>query len=187
LTADLKVVIIALILALDVFAVSMGVGTRDIPLRLKVRIGLVFAFAEMTMVSLGALLGFAAGRLLGDFAGYIGFVALIGLGIYLIKESRAEFSEAARLDLSQGWGLMLAALSISLDSLGIGFTILYIGVPMPISLVIIGIVSVCSTALGLALGRRIGAVAESHAALLGGVLLLLTGIVFTVLKALHIG
>jgi manganese efflux pump family protein len=187
LTADLKVVIIALILALDVFAVSIGVGTRDIPLYLKVRIGIAFAFAEMTMVTLGAGLGFAAGRLLGDLAGYIGFVALIGLGIYLIKESRSEFSEAARLDLSKGWGLMLAALSISLDSLGIGFTILYIGVPMPISLIIIGIVSVCATSLGLALGRTIGAAAEGSAAFLGGALLVLTGVVFTALKALHIG
>jgi len=109
------------------------------------------------------------------------------LGIYMMRESRRELSEGAKLDLSQGFGLLLAALSISLDSLGIGFSILYIGVPLVESLTIIAVVSVCATTLGLALGQRIGSRVEGNAAFLGGLLLLLTGVVFTVLKALNIG
>jgi putative Mn2+ efflux pump MntP len=135
----------------------------------------------------GAGLGLAVGKLIGAAAGYIGFAALIGLGIYMMKESRSELSEGAGLDLSRGFGLLLASLSISLDSLGIGFSILYIGVPLVESLVVIGIVSVSATTLGLALGERIGARAEGNAAFLGGALLLLTGLVFAVLKALNIG
>ena len=53
----------------------------------------------------------------------------------MIRESRTDLGESSRLDLSSGHGLLLASLAISLDSLGIGFSILYIGVPMPISLV----------------------------------------------------
>lgn len=186
-TPGIKVFAVAVALALDVFAVSVGVGMRGIPAKVKVRIGAAFACAEVTMVVLGAGLGLAVGRLLGDAAGYIGFVALIGLGIYMMKESRSDLSESTRLDLSKGWGLLLASLSISLDSLGIGFSILYLGVPLPVSLIVIGAVSVCSTAAGLALGKRLGAVAESNAAFLGGMLLALTGIAFAAFKALHIG
>jgi putative Mn2+ efflux pump MntP len=186
-TAALKVVFVALSLSLDVFAVSIGVGIRGVPPGVKWRIGISFACAEIVMNVVGAGLGLAAGRYLGDVAGYIGFVALVALGVYMIKESRSEFSGASKLDLSKGWGLAVASLSISLDSLGIGFSILYIGVPPVISLAIIGIVSVCSTAAGLALGERLGTFAERYAAFLGGLLLALTGLAFIVLKIFHLG
>jgi putative Mn2+ efflux pump MntP len=71
--------------------------------------------------------------------------------------------------------------------LGIGFSILYIGVPLPISLAVIAICSVCSTALGLALGERMGSFAERYAAFLGGLLLTLTGLGFIALKIFHLG
>ena len=182
-----KVFFVALALGLDVFAVSVGVGVRGVPRATKIRIGIAFASAEVIMNLVGAGLGLVVGKLVGGVAGYLGFAALIGLGIYMMKESRDQLSQGSRLDLSQGFGLLLAALSISLDSLGIGFSILYIGVPLVEALVIIGVVSVCATTLGLSIGQRIGARAEENAAFLGGLLLLLTGIVFTVLKALNIG
>lgn len=185
--AILKVFIVAVALALDVFAVSVGVGVRGVGGHHKLRIGVAFAAAEVSMNIIGAGLGLLAGRLIGDYAGYIGFAALIGLGIYMVRESRTKLSESSRLDLSRGHGLLLASLAISLDSLGIGFSILYIGVPMPISLVIIAITSVASTTLGLTLGRWLGRHAERYAALFGGALLALTGVLFVVLKALHVG
>jgi putative Mn2+ efflux pump MntP len=185
--AALKIVFVALSLSLDVFAVSIGVGIRGVPPGMKWRMGIAFACAEVSMNLAGAALGIVAGRFLGDVAGYIGFVALVVLGAYMIKESRSEFSGASKLDLSKGWGLAVASLSISLDSLGIGFSILYIGVPPVIALAIIGIVSVSATALGLAIGERLGSYAERYAALLGGLLLALTGIAFIVLKIFHLG
>jgi putative Mn2+ efflux pump MntP len=185
--AILKVFVVALALALDVFAVSIGVGVRGVPPQRKIIIGLAFACAEVGMNTLGAGLGLLAGRLIGDFAGYIGFAALFGLGLYMMRESRTGLSGAQRLDLSSGRGLFFASLAISLDSLGIGFTILYIGVPMPISLIVIACVSVASTTLGLAIGRWLGRYAERNAAFIGGLLLALTGVVFAALKALRVG
>ncbi|HEY5425148.1 MAG TPA: manganese efflux pump [Candidatus Tumulicola sp.] len=186
-TAFFKIAFVALSLSLDVFAVSIGVGVRGVPARLKWRIGVAFACAEITMNLIGAGLGLVAGRLLGEVAGYIGFVALIALGAYMMKESGSEFSGASKLDLSKGWGLTVAALSISLDSLGIGFSILYIGVPPAISLTVIGLTSVAATAAGLALGERLGAFAERYAGFVGGLLLTLTGLAFIALKYFHLG
>lgn len=183
--AAIKILVIALSLALDVFAVSVGVGVRGVPRNVKLRIGAAFAAAEISMNLIGAMLGLAVGKLLGDVAGYFGFIALIGVGLYMIWESRKE-SEEPSLDMSRGWGLFIASLSISLDSLGIGFSILYIGVPVAVSLSVIGAVSVASTAAGLSLGHRLGNHIEEHAEVLGGVLLALTGVVFIVLKALHL-
>ena len=59
--AFFKVLVIALALALDVFAVSVGVGVRGVTPGRKVVIGITFAFAEVGMNVLGALLGLLAG------------------------------------------------------------------------------------------------------------------------------
>jgi len=185
--AILKVFVIALALSLDVFAVSVGVGVRGMSRRRKIQIGLTFAFAEVTMIVLGALLGLAAGHFIGDYAGYIGFAALFGVGLYMMRESRTELAESSRLDLTRGRGLIFASLALSLDSLGVGFSILYVGVPMPVSLVVVACVSLCATTLGLTVGRLLGRHAERSAAFMGGLLLALTGIGFALLKALHVG
>ena len=153
----------------------------------KIRIGVAFATAEVTMTVLGVLIGQAAGRFLGDAAGYLGFAALVGVGVYMIYEALHGTEEGGGFDLSRGFGLVLGALSISLDSLGIGFSILYIGVPLGISLVFIGVASLLSTTLGLALGKRLGVVAEEQAALWAGIVLILTGLSFAALKFFHVG
>ncbi len=166
--AVVKIVFVALSLGLDVFAVSVGVGMKGAARAVKVRIGLAFASAEVSMTIVGVLLGRAAGALLGDAAGYIGFVALVGIGAYMMYEALHGTEEGGGFDLSRGWGLVLGALSISLDSLGIGFSILYIGVPLAVSLAFIFVASVLSTTLGLTLGRRLGVAVEETAALWAG-------------------
>lgn len=182
-----KVLVVALSLGLDVFAVSVGVGMRGTERRVKIRIGVAFTVAELSMTLLGAGIGRLAGSLIGDAAGYLGFAALVGVGAYMIYEGMRGTEEGGGFDLSRGWGLVLGALSISLDSLGIGFSILYIGVPLQISLICIAFTSVISTTLGLALGKRLGLIAEEFAALAAGVVLVLTGLAFAALKYFHIG
>lgn len=182
-----KVLVVALSLGLDVFAVSVGVGMRGVERGVKIRIGVAFTIAEVTMTLLGAGIGRIAGSLIGDTAGYLGFAALVGVGAYMVYEALHGTEEGGGFDLSRGWGLMLGALSISLDSLGIGFSILYIGVPIQISLICIGFTSIFSTTLGLALGKRLGIVAEEYAALAAGIVLILTGLAFAALKYFQIG
>lgn len=164
---------------------SVGVGVRGAPLGVRVRIGAAFAFAEFAMNVIGAALGVVAGHFVGGIAGYLGFIALVGLGAWMIRESLRESERRTPIDMSRGWGLTLASLSISLDSLGIGFSILYIGVPVAATLGAIALVSVGATSAGLTLGSRLGRRVEERAELVGGVLLALTGIAFALLKALH--
>lgn len=181
----LKIFVLALSLALDVFAVGIGVGMRGVDRWVKVRIGIAFACAEVVMNLIGAGLGALVGRLIGDVAGYLGFVALIGVGAYMIYESRQEAEHP--IDMTRGWGLFVASLSISLDSLGIGFSILYVGVPVVVSLSIIAATSIVATTLGLTLGRLLGERVEELAELFAGVVLVLTGVAFIALKLFHVG
>jgi putative Mn2+ efflux pump MntP len=60
-------------------------------------------------------------------------------------------------------------------------------VPLGFSVACIAIVSIASTTLGLALGKRLGVIAEEYAALVAGVVLILTGLTFAALKYYHVG
>ncbi|GAC1500926.1 MAG: hypothetical protein NVS1B2_25770 [Vulcanimicrobiaceae bacterium] len=183
-TSAFRVALVALSLALDVFAVSVGVGVRGVPTRAKFRIGAAFATAEVVMNLVGAGIGAAAGRVIGNVAGYIGFAALVGVGTYMIVEAvRAEEED---FDLSRGWGLFIASLSISLDSLGIGFSIVYIGVPLGVTLAAIAVTSIASTALGLTFGGRFGARVGEKAGIVAGLVLVATGVLFAVMKYMHV-
>ena len=184
LSAVLRVALIAASLALDVFAVSVGVGIRGVPTAAKIRIGAAFAAAEVLMNLVGAGIGAAAGRAIGDIAAYIGFAALAGVGIYMIVESIK--AEEENFDLSRGWGLFIASLSISLDSLGIGFSIVYIGVPIVVTLVAIAVASIASTGLGLAFGKKFGSAIGERAGIVAGFVLIGTGVLFAALKYFHI-
>ena len=137
--------------------------------------------------SVGAAIGAALGQLIGSVAGYLGFFALLALGAYMIVESQREASLGQPLDMTKGWGLAVASLSISLDSLGIGFSILYIHVPLYTALIVIGIASVAATFAGIALGRALGRRAEEGAELWAGIILAATGLFFILNKALHWG
>jgi putative Mn2+ efflux pump MntP len=186
-SAGVKVFAVAVALGLDVFAVGVGVGVRGASRMEKIRIGAVFAASEVLMNLIGAGLGAALGRVLGDVAGYAGFAALVAVGTYMISESRREAATRRPLDLFRGWGLPVAALSISVDSLGVGFSILYLGAPVAVTLVVIAVVNVASTTAGLSLGRLIGRRIEESAEFAGGVLLVLTGVGFMALKAFGAG
>jgi putative Mn2+ efflux pump MntP len=182
-----KIFVIAVSLGLDVFAVGIGVGMRGASRSVKLRIGTAFASAEVIMNLIGVGLGKVIGDLIGSVAGYIGFAALIGVGAYMIFESLREAEAKTPLDMSRGWGLFIAALSISLDSLGIGFSILYIGVPLWLALGVIFAVSICATALGLTFGRILGRRVEEGAELFSGIVLMLTGVGFILAKVFHLG
>jgi len=184
LLAAFRVALVSVSLALDVFAVSVGVGMRGASAGARVRIGAAFATAEVGMNLVGALLGALVGKAIGAVAGYIGFAALVAVGLYMIVE--AIRAEEEHFDLSRGFGLFIASLSISLDSLGIGFSIIYIGVPLMITLGAIAVTSVTATTLGLAFGKRFGERVGEWAGLVAGVVLIATGLLFAVLKYSHV-
>jgi putative Mn2+ efflux pump MntP len=181
----LRVALVAVSLALDVFAVSVGVGIRGVDTAAKVRIGASFAAAEVFMNCIGASAGALLGRAIGDVAAYFGFAALVAVGIYMIVQSLREGAE--EFDLSRGLGLLVASLSISLDSLGIGFSIVYIGVPVYVTLAAVAVASILSTTLGLTFGARFGTAIGERAELVAGLVLVATGVLFASLKLAHLG
>jgi len=174
-----KVFAVAIAIGLDVFAISVGVGITKGEWSTRIRLGAAFAAAEITMQVIGYELGTGAGRLFGVIAEWIGLVLLAVVGAFMIHESFEQSSESS-FDLTRGVGLLIASLSISLDSLGVGFALPAIGIPLLPLLITVSITTSIFTFVGLAFGQRIGERYEHQAQRVAGAMLVLLAILFAI-------
>jgi manganese efflux pump family protein len=172
-----KIIALALAVGLDVLAISVGVGVAQIAWSLRIRLGVLFTIAEILMQVFGYGLGTGAGRLLGEVATYgaLGLLAIVG--ILMIRSSYGE-GEHASFDASQGSGLLMVALSISLDSLGVGIALPAVGIPLIPLLLTLSITTSVFTFVGIAFGAKLGERYEHGAERLAGAMLIALTILF---------
>lgn len=173
----LKIAAVAFAIGLDVFAVSTGIGIAGLPWRARWRLGASFSLAEITMQVLGFAVGTGAGRIAGEVATWLGFLILAVLGAVMTRESFVESEERA-FSASTGWGLLVASLSISLDSLGVGFSMPSLRLPVVPMLATVACSTVLFTLVGLAFGARLGERFEKGAERAAGLVLVALAILF---------
>jgi putative Mn2+ efflux pump MntP len=175
----LKIVSVAIAIGLDVFAISVGVGITKAQWPVRIRLGAAFATAEIMMQVIGYELGTGAGKLLGEVAEWIGFVLLAVVGAFMVRESFKQ-AAATSFDLTRGAGLLVASLSISLDSLGVGFALPALKIPLVPLLITVSITTTIFTTAGLAFGQRIGERYEHEAQRIAGAMLVVLAIFFSI-------
>ena len=91
----------------------------------------------------------------GEIAAYVGFALLALIGLLMIRSSHRHLSEA-NFDATRGAGLVMASLSISLDSLGVGIALPALAIPLLPLLVTVSITTTVFTLIGLAFGAPTG-------------------------------
>lgn len=172
-----KTIALALAVGLDVLAISVGVGVAQIAWKLRLRLGIVFTVAEILMQLIGYGLGTGAGRVLGEVATYaaLGLLALVGI---LMIRSSYQASEEPNFDASRGAGLLMVAISISLDSLGVGIALPAVGIPLIPLLLTLTVTTSIFTFIGIAFGAKLGERYEHGAERLAGVMLIVLAVLF---------
>ncbi len=175
----LKILAVAIAIGLDVFAISIGVGITKAEWSTRIRLGAAFATAEITMQVIGYELGTGAGKLFGEIAEWLGFGLLALVGAFMIRESFNHSSEPS-FDLTRSVGLLITSLSISLDSLGVGFALPALGIPLLPLLITVSITTSIFTFVGLAFGQRIGEQYEHEAQRVAGAMLILLALLFSI-------
>jgi manganese efflux pump family protein len=180
-----KVVAIAFAVGLDVFAISVSVGVARLQLNDSFKVGFVFAGSEILMQVLGYALGSGAGRLLGEIAVYAGIALLALIGLLMIRSSRrTSDADSEGFKATQGAGLLMTALSISLDSLGVGIALPGASIPLVPLLITLSISTTVFTLLGLAFGARLGERYERRAEFAGGAMLVVLAGAFAIEHAI---
>ncbi|MTH54028.1 hypothetical protein GKZ89_11475 [Bacillus mangrovi] len=170
----LTLFMMALALGMDAFSVGLGMGMISLRLRQILFIGLVIGLFHIAMPLAGMGLGRMLSDKLGAVAGYAGGGLLILLGIQMVVASFKK--DEAPLITPAGFGLLLFALSVSLDSFSVGLTLGIYGARTMLAILMFGFVSMVLTWLGLIIGKRVQGWLGSYSEILGGAILLVFGI-----------
>jgi putative Mn2+ efflux pump MntP len=175
---------IALAVGLDVLALSTGIGVLGVPWNLRWRVGASFAGAEIVMQIVGAAIGACVGHIAGEIAAYAGFAILAVIGVWIFRES---FTHAAGLSVkaTSGWGLVAASASISLDSLGVGFSLPALHVPLVPLIATVAVTTIVFTLAGLRFGEILGERFRKNAERAAGTVLVALAVVFTLQHLQH--
>ena len=171
---------LALALAMDAFAVSLGLACalKGLTAGQSFRLAFHFGFFQFGMPILG---WFAGSRVLGLIAGFDHWVAaglLAFVGGRMIYESfhLSEEEKAGRPDQTRGKSLLLLAVATSIDSLAVGLSLGVVSVPILVPALIIGLVCFVITLLGAKLGPLVGRALGKRAELAGGLVLIGIGV-----------
>lgn len=173
----IEVILLALALSMDAFAVSIGLGSKKKtqPMSLALMAGLYFGLAQGVMPFLGYLGGKGVLGWVESYAPWIAFGLLTVMGGKMIYES---FTDGVEEDIAHITHriMLILAIATSIDAMAAGFalTLLEVG-PLLACLTIAATTFVFSFA-GVFVGVRSGTWLENKAELFGGVVLLLIGL-----------
>ncbi|AUD77765.1 manganese efflux pump MntP [Kangiella profundi] len=173
----LEVIILALALSMDAFAVSIGLGSKPVDSHRKLAFQAAVYFGLFQ--GLMPLIGYLGGKgLLGwieVYAPWIAFLLLLFIGGKMIFEA---FSEGIEDDIAQITQRVMLTLAIatSIDAMAAGFALNLLEANPFVACGIIGLVTMLMSAIGVYIGKRSGTWLESKAELLGGVILILIAI-----------
>ena len=174
----IEVLLIALGLSADAFAVSVAAGSTGATRghRSMLRLSFHFGLFQFLMPILGWLAGLSIEQYVQSFDHWVVFGLLAWVAVRMIRSARANDASFTRQDPSRGMMMVVLSVATSLDALAIGISLALLRVSIWYPAVVIGVVTGATSFVGILLGQRFSRKFGSRAAVLGGVLLILIGV-----------
>lgn len=171
-----KLLFIAVSLAMDAFAVSVckGLNMKKINYAHAAIIGGFFGVFQAVMPLIGWAVGKQFANLVTSVSHWIAFGLLLFIGGKMLIEAIKGGEEYVPdgLDYKE---LFILAVATSIDALAIGVVFAFENVKIVPSVLIIGAVTFVISFIGVAIGNRFGARYNKGAQIAGGVILILLG------------
>ena len=168
---------IALSMAMDAFAVSLGSGVKIGPgPRPVFRIAFHFGLFQALLPIIGWLFGNTIEPYVRGFDHWVAFGLLAFVGIRMIRSGLSKSEEENPKDPSRGWTMVMLSLAVSIDALAVGLSLGVLGVNIWTPALIIGLVTGILSVLGLRVGNGVGKRYGKPVEVLGGLVLIGIGI-----------
>lgn len=174
----LNVIFIAFALSIDAFSVSFaaGVGTKKQVFGKAAKLGVFCGGTQMAMAGLGYGAGQTFRAYVAAFGNWVAFVLLIVVGLKMIYGAvHPKKIERDVFDMSE-LVLLSFALVTSIDALAVGISFSFLSIAILFPGLIIGLVAFLMSFLGVFLGYKSGKLFGNKIEILGGLILILTGI-----------
>lgn len=177
-TQWITILIIAVGLAMDVFAVSLGIGTTQQAngLRPTFRLSFHMGLFQGGMTLLGWLMGQLVVELIAGIDHWVAMILLTFVGVRMIRSGLSSESETHRDDPSRGFNLVILSVATSIDALAVGLSMALISANILASSLLIALVSSALSIIGLRIGDRLGKHFGKRMEVLGGLLLIGIGV-----------
>ncbi len=170
---------IAFALAMDAFAVSIGVSASlpRITKRQYFRLSWHFGLFQALMPLIGWFLGTTVSGHVDRVSHWIAFGILLFLGLKMIRDTLKPGSAAiTSVDPTRGMNLILLSVATSIDAFAAGLSLAMLGSEIVFPSVVIGIVACAMTLIGMYTGKWLGKWIGRSAGLFGGFVLIGLGI-----------
>ena len=172
----LTLLTLAVGLAMDAFAVSIGKGLamREKVLKKGIIVGLWFGGFQALMPTIGFFLGTQFKDQITSIDHWIAFVLLGLIGINMVKEALSNDEEQADDSIAVKEMFMLAV-ATSIDALAVGITFAFLNVHIVSAASMIGGCTFLISFAGVKIRNIFGTKYKSKAELAGGIILILLG------------
>ena len=164
-----ELLLIAVGLSMDAFAVSIckGLDMKEVNLKVAVVLALFFGGFQALMPLIGWALGSQFLGIIGPIDHWVAFVLLAVIGGKMLWEAFHE-----KLDLKE---LLMLAIATSIDALAVGISFAALSVDIVPSVALIGVTTFAFSIAGVFVGNFFGSRYEKPASIVGGVVLILIG------------
>jgi len=170
-----EVIVLAIALSMDAFAVSIGLGSKGNTKGLGLKAGLYFGAFQALMPFIGYLGGKGVLGWVEDYANWIAFGLLALIGGKMIYEGLSDDIEEDIEALTHKTMLILAV-ATSIDAMAAGFSLNLLDINAYLACLIIGVTTFGFSWVGVRIGEKSGTWLESKAEVFGGVVLILIGV-----------
>lgn len=171
-------ILIAAGLAMDAFAVSLGIGTngRARTYRPIFRLSFHMGLFQGLMALIGWLAGASIARYISVVDHWIAFGLLAFVGTRMVKAGFEKGEETGNTDPSRGGTLLLLCVATSIDAMAVGFSMALVGAHILVPSLVIGVVTLGLSLVGLLAGGFLGKKFGKRMEIVGGLILLGIGI-----------
>jgi putative Mn2+ efflux pump MntP len=171
------IIVIAVGLAMDAFAVSVVSGSAYKQLHVKhaLRMAAFFGGFQAFMPLIGSMAGLGLKEYITGCDHWIAFCLLSAVGAKMIYESFKIKSVEENLDPSNIFVLLALSVATSIDALVIGITLSFVTSSIGVAVTIIGLVTFVLSYLGVVIGKRFGHFFENKIEIFGGLILIAIG------------
>ena len=171
----LEVIVLAVALSMDAFAVSIGLGSKGNTRGLALKAGLFFGVFQALMPFIGYLAGEGVLGWVEAYANWIAFGLLALIGAKMIYEGLHEGIEE-NIETITNKMMLLLAIATSIDAMAAGFSLTLLDINPYLACLIIGVTTFAFSWIGVRIGKSSGVWLESKAEIFGGVVLILIGL-----------
>ena len=176
--AVIPIVLIALGLAMDAFAVSIttGLALKEAKVNDALRMAVSFGLFQTIMPALGWWIGTGLRDFISGIDHWIAFGLLLLVGCKMIYEAITAKPHKREMSSLNFYFILVLSIATSIDALAVGVSFALLGVSIILPIIVIGSITFLLSFFGFVAGSKFGRLLGKKVEIAGGIVLISIGI-----------